>query len=162
MPKATGYSATQIALHWIVFILIAAQFIGHEPIAEAWDVVKEGGTSAFDPLVMAHVLGGLAVLAFAVWRLALRTRRGAPPPPETAPALSRVTSHAGHWSLYALMIAMPVSGAMAWFGGAEGAAEAHEVMKPLLLILVAVHVAAALWHQLWLKDGLMARMKRPG
>ena len=30
-----------------------------------------------------------------------------------------------------------------------------------LLALVAAHVLAALWHQLWLKDGLLLRMKRP-
>lgn len=162
MPRVTGYSALQIALHWIVFVLIAAQFIGHEPIAEAWEVIEEGGTTAFDPLVAGHVAGGLAVLALAVWRLVLRARRGAPPPPETAPPLSRLAAHAGHWALYALMIAMPVSGAVAWFAGVEAAAEAHEAMKPLLLVLVALHVAAALWHQFWLKDGLLARMKRPG
>ena len=41
------------------------------------------------------------------------------------------------------------------------AAELHEAMKAVLMALVALHVLAALWHQFWLKDGLMARMKRP-
>ena len=64
-------------------------------------------------------------------------------------------------ALYALMVLMPVSGAVAWFGTVEAAPEVHEAMKPAMLILVLVHVAAALWHQFWLKDGLMLRMKRP-
>lgn len=162
MPRVTGYSATQIALHWIVFALIAAQFFGHEPISDAWDVIEDGGTPAFNPLVMGHVAGGMAVLALVVWRLMLRARRGAPPPPGEAASLSHLAAHAGHWALYALMIAMPLSGAAAWFGGVEAAAEGHGVMKVLLLALVAAHVAAALWHQIWLKDGLMARMRRPG
>ena len=34
-------------------------------------------------------------------------------------------------------------------------------MKPVTIILVAVHVVAALWHQFYLKDGLLLRMKRP-
>lgn len=73
----------------------------------------------------------------------------------------RKAAHWGHLALYALMILMPLSGLAAWFGGLEAAAEVHEAMKPLLLILVAVHVAAALWHQFWLKDGLLLRMKWP-
>lgn len=158
-PK--GYSRIQIALHWIVALLIAVQFILHEPMSEAWDAIRRGVEAGFNPVVALHVFGGLAVLAFSVWRIALRRTRGFPPAPEAEPALLRLAAHLGHMALYALMILMPVSGAVAWFGGSEGAAEAHEVMKPLLLALIAVHVLAALWHQFWLKDGLMLRMKRP-
>jgi len=43
----------------------------------------------------------------------------------------------------------------------EAAAEAHEVMKALLMVLAGLHVVAALWHQFWLKDGLLLRMKQP-
>jgi cytochrome b561 len=81
--------------------------------------------------------------------------------PEVKPAILKLAAHLGHMGLYALMIAMPLSGAAAWFGGIEAAAEAHEVMKFLMIALVAVHVLAALWHQFWLKDGLLLRMKRP-
>ena len=40
-------------------------------------------------------------------------------------------------------------------------AEAHELMKPLLLILEGLHVLGALYHQFVLKNGLIDRMKRP-
>ena len=161
VPKPKGYSRAQIALHWIVAVLIVLQFVLHEPMAEAWDRVEDGIAVAFDPVVALHVFGGLAVLAFALWRIVLRQRRGAPPPPESEPAPLRLAAHLGHMALYALMVLMPVSGAVAWFGTVEAAAEVHEAMKPAMLILVLVHVAAALWHQFWLKDGLMLRMKRP-
>ncbi|CAM8636051.1 Cytochrome b561, bacterial/Ni-hydrogenase [Paracoccaceae bacterium] len=49
----------------------------------------------------------------------------------------------------------------AWFGGIVPAADAHEVMKVALLALVGAHVLAAIWHHVWLKDGLLLRMKRP-
>ena len=49
----------------------------------------------------------------------------------------------------------------AWFGGIDPAAEVHEVLRIVLLALVGAHVLAALWHQFWLKDGLMLRMKQP-
>ncbi len=40
-------------------------------------------------------------------------------------------------------------------------ADLHELAKPAFVFLIAVHVVAALWHQFWLKDGLLVRMKRP-
>lgn len=161
MPKPTGYSARQIRLHWLVTILIVAQFVLHEPMSEAWDMIEDGQTPAFNWLVLSHVFGGVLVLVFALWRLVLRQTRGVPDAPAEEPAALRLAAHLGHLALYALMILMPLSGMAAWFGGIEAAAEGHEVMKVALLALVAVHVLAALWHQFWLKDGLLLRMKRP-
>lgn len=162
MPVLKGYSARQIRLHWIVAVLIVLQFVLHEPIAEAWDQIEDGGSSpAFNWLVLSHIFGGALVLIFALWRLVLRQTRGVPPAPEAEPAPLRLAAHLGHLALYALMILMPLSGAAAWFGGIEAAAEVHEAMKPLMILLVAVHVLAAIWHQVWLKDGLMDRMRRP-
>ncbi len=159
MPSPKGYSRTQIALHWGVAVLIVLQFVLHEPIAEAWEVILRGGAAAFDPVTALHVFGGLAILGFVIWRLVLRARRGVPPVVETN-AMQKLAAHVVHLGLYGLMVLMPLSGAVAWFGGVEAAGEAHEVMKPLLLLLVALHVLGALWHQFWLKDGLMLRMKR--
>lgn len=159
MTPPASYSRPQILLHWAVALLIVLQFVLHEPMSEAWDVIEDGGTVAFNPVVASHVLGGILVLAFALWRIVLRRSRGVPDLPAADGPAVRLAAHAGHLALYALMILMPVSGLVAWFGGAEAAAEAHEAMKPLMILLVAVHVAAALWHQLWLRDGLMARMR---
>lgn len=144
-----------------MFILIGLQFVLHERMSEAWDAFRDGKTFALDPLVASHVVGGLAVLALALWSIALRRTRGAPPPPEAEPAPLRLAAHAGHMALYALMILMPMSGALAWFGGQDAAAVAHDAMKPLMIALVGIHVLAALWHQFWLRDGLILRMKRP-
>lgn len=157
-----GFSRTQIALHWIVFALIALQFLLHEPISEAWDRFEDGLPVVFHPAVAGHVIGGLAVLVLALWRLILRRRRGVPALPAEEPAPLRMIAQATHVGLYALMVLMPVSGALAWFGGAEAAAETHEILRLLLLALVALHVAGALYQQLVLKTGIMARMRRPG
>lgn len=161
MPSPKGYSARQIRLHWLVAVVIVLQFVLHEPISQAWDGIEAGQSPAFNWLILAHIAGGALVLVFALWRLVLRQSRGVPPAPETEAAPLRVAAHLGHLALYALMIAMPLSGMAAWFGGIRAAAEAHEVMKAALMALVAVHVIAALWHQFWLKDGLILRMKRP-
>ncbi len=161
MPSSKGYSARQIRLHWMAAAVIVLQFVLHEPMSQAWDGIEEGRSPAFNWLVLAHIAGGALVLVFALWRLALRQTRGVPPAPEGEAAPLRMAAHLGHLALYALMIAMPLSGMAAWFGGISAAAEAHETMKAALMALVAVHVLAAFWHQFWLKDGLMLRMKRP-
>lgn len=161
MPKPNGYSARQIRLHWLVTVLIVLQFVLHDSISEAWDGIEDGMSPAFNWLVLTHIYGGILVLIFALWRLALRRTRGVPDAPAGEPEILRRAAHWGHLALYALMIAMPLSGLAAWFGGIDVAAEVHEVLKVALLALVAAHVAAALWHQFWLKDGLLLRMKRP-
>ena len=160
MSAPKGYSRAQIALHWIVAALIVPQFVLHDGIAEAWDKLEDGIAAGFDPLVAGHVVGGIAILALVIWRLSLRARRGAPPPPEAEHPALKLVAKATHGGLYLLLVLMPVSGLAAWFGGVEAAAEAHETMKVALLALVLLHVAGALYQQFVLKTNLMERMKR--
>ena len=154
---AQGYRRSQIVLHWVTLGLVLWQFIGHDAISEAWRSLRQGTELAFNPLVAAHVLGGGAILALVLWRLLLRRRHGGPV--EANPRL-RLAAAVTHGGLYLLLIALTLSGAAAWFGGVEAAAEAHEVLKALLMALIGLHVAAALWHRFWLRDGVMARMLR--
>jgi len=159
---AQPYTKLQIRLHWIIFLLIVLQYLGHEAISEAWEKIEEGLPIVFDPLVLGHVFLGILVLLLVVLRVAVRLRDGAPALPEEEPAAMRMIAQLTHLGLYALMIAMPVSGAVAWFGRVEAAGEAHEVLRVLLLALVILHVLGALYHQFVLKTNIMARMKRPG
>ncbi len=158
MPPAS-YSRAQIRLHWIVFALVALQYILHEGMVEAWDALQATGTAGGGPLVGAHVAGGLAVLALVLWRLWLRRARGVPPPVAPAGALTTRIAGLAHGALYALLVAMVLTGGMAWFGGIEAAAEAHSVLRLVLLALIALHVGAALWHHFVRRDGLLARMR---
>ena len=155
----TGYSRLQITLHWLVFALIAKQYLFKNAISAAWDRITDGVETGFDPLVLAHVAGGALVMIFALWRLALRGRRGVPPAIE-ATKLQGILAKLTHIGLYALMILMPLSGSVAWFGDVEAAAQGHNVMKVILLALVALHVVGALYHQFVLRDGTLARMRR--
>jgi len=155
----TGYSRLQIALHWMVFALIAQQYLFKDAMSAAWDRIASGLEVGFDPLVLAHVAAGALVLVFAVWRLALRARRGVPPAIEGS-KVQAVLARFAHAGLYALMVLMPVSGALAWFGGVDAAAQGHNLMKIVLLALVALHIVGALYHQFILRDGTLARMRR--
>lgn len=155
-PK--GYSRTQISLHWGIAALIVAQFVLHDPIVAAWEALADGEIPVIGPLVMAHVIGGSLVLALVVWRLVIRMRRGVPALPEKEAPLLKGLAHLTHWTLYALMVVLPITGLLTWFGGSETADFIHTSLKLPLLGLVVLHLAAALFQQFVLRTGLINRM----
>ena len=159
MTTATGYTRLQIALHWIAALLIMQQYLFKDAISAAWEATTKGLESNFNALVLAHVAGGALIMLLALWRLSIRVKRGAPAMVGDS-ALQRGLASLTHVGLYALMILMPVSGSVAWFGGVEAAAQGHNILKIVLLALVALHVVGALYHQFVLKDGLINRMRR--
>lgn len=161
MQTPKGYSATQIGLHWIVVALLGFQYLFNDAMGAAWRAFRRGLPDGMTAMAWAHILVGIAIFALVAWRLALRARRGAPALPEGGnPVLDRIAM-ATHALLYLLLVLIPVSGLVAWYGGVGLAAEAHEVMKTILLALMGLHIVGALYHQLVLRDGLMMRMKRP-
>ena len=158
-----GYTGVQIALHWIVAALIVFQIVAHDGIEHAWGALAGRGeaTATDTAMAWAHVAAGIAVLVFALWRLALRFRYGAPPLPDNESAAQKLLSKAIHLLLYLVMILMPISGGVAWFGGVEGAAQAHGLMRFVLLPAVLLHIAGALVQHYWIKSDVLRRMTRP-
>ena len=66
-----------------------------------------------------------------------------------------------HWGFHVILLAMVMTGLLAWFGDLVPAAEAHEILKAILLALVALHVLAIPFHRFVLKNDVMRRMIRP-
>lgn len=159
MPK--GYTLTQIILHWVVFLLVALQFILHDAISEAFRAFMRTGAFEANALVFQHVAGGILILAFVIWRMAIKARRGAPGLPENEPKALKLIANLTHLGLYGLLILTAASGMAAWFGEVKAAAEAHEVLKSLVMILVALHVIGALAQQFYFKSDVMKRMGKP-
>lgn len=157
-----GYSRVQIGLHWIVAALIAVNLVFEDWIKTGWRAIRDTGVPVYDAGAVAHIAVGVAVLVFALWRLGLRFTRGVPALPATMSGAERLAAKLGHAALYALMIGVPAVGLTAWFTASGDLAELHEVGKPAFIVLIALHVLAALWHQFVRKDGLLARMKRAG
>ena len=84
---------------------------------------------------------------------------GAPPPVETGRAVA-ILARVSHAAFYVLLIAVPVTGILDFYfhlptGGL------HELDKPLFILLIALHVAATLWHQFIRHDGTLRRMLVP-
>lgn len=157
-----GYSRVQIGLHWVVAALIAVNLVFEDWIKAGWRAIETGSAPVYDAGALAHIGVGVVVLLLAFWRLGLRFTRGVPDLPAGMSGRERLVAHLGHGLLYALMIGVPVVGLLAWFGASDDLAELHELGKPAFLLLIAGHVAAALWHQFVRKDGLLQRMRRAG
>ncbi|KAA2312344.1 cytochrome B [Pseudooceanicola sediminis] len=156
--KPSNYSRLQIYLHWAVVLLIAFQFLFSDGMSRAFHQVMDGSAGAAGLAATSHIVVGLSVLALTLVRLVLRATRGAPAHPEGETPLMRLVARLTHWGIYALLVLVPLSGMAAWFGRIGPAASAHEVLKTVLLILVLLHIAAALFHQFVLRTNLIARM----
>jgi cytochrome b561 len=78
--------------------------------------------------------------------------------PAHEPKPLQFLAKATHVLIYALIIGMPISGSIAWFAGVPAAADAHELAKNLLLALVVLHVAGAIFQQFVLKSNVLTRM----
>lgn len=162
-PAARGYTATQIALHWLIVLLVFFQLVFGESMSTVFrSTLRQRPIDPGDAsLATAHIWVGFAVLLLALIRLALRLKAGAPPPPEgESPALVLV-ARLTHALFYLLLIVVPLSGIVAYYW-LPAIGEIHELGKPAFIVLIILHVAAALWHQFFLRDGLLMRMLKPG
>jgi cytochrome b561 len=66
-----------------------------------------------------------------------------------------------HRAFYACLVLLPVTGAVAWFRGIPAAGDAHEVLRAVLLALIALHLGGVAMHQLVWKTDILKRMIRP-
>ena len=162
-PARTGYSAAQIALHWIIAVLVVAQVVLHEGMHAAYREARGGPAATEAESLMAdlHVAGGIAVFLLALLRVALRLRRGAPSPPETELPILRFAAKAVHFAFYDIILLMPLTGALAWFGGVEASSAVHRTGMLAIFVLLLLHVAGALYQHFVLKTDVMRRMLRP-
>jgi cytochrome b561 len=171
------FSPAARLLHWLMALLILAMlFIGVGMVA----TVSERHTW----LVDIHKPLGIAILLLAIVRLAVRWRRPPPPLPADLPAPQKLAAHASHWLLYALMIAMPLIGwAMLSAGGYPVMLSSsmrlpailpfdpvafailrhlHTWLALLLFLTFLAHLAAALYHGLIRRDGVLSSMTGVG
>ena len=160
MTARTGYLRAQIALHWVVVALVGVQLVLNDGMQQAFDDRMDGKASADGAWATLHIAVGIRVLVLAALRLGLRLTRGAPPPPEDNPAIVKWAGTLTHVALYLMLFAMPLSGATAWFGQSEIAAELHEYGRLVLIALIGLHVLGALTEHFVLGQNTLLRMFR--
>ncbi len=159
MTTTKGYTAAQIALHWLVGVLVVFNYFYSDGMGRA--LAAKLGTAGvrtppIEPLV--HVWVGVTVLALVLLRLLLRRVRGAPEAPGTG--IARAAAVWGHRLLYALLLVVPMLGGLAWFGGLRALGDPHEVLANALLVVAGGHAVMALVHHYVIKDGTLTRMLR--
>jgi len=170
------YSRVAQVLHWLIAGLIVMQFV----LANLVEAAEDRGARFQELVLMAnHKSVGITVLALALLRLAWRLY-SAPPPPLPMPGWQRTAAAVSHWSFYGLIIVIPLSGwllssaaavSVSWFnlvqlpdfvapdeGLEEFFEEAHEILAQVLFVLAVVHIAAALKHALYDRDGALRRI----
>lgn len=163
------------ALHWTIALLVVVM----ATIGLALDELPRSPESFW--VYDLHKSIGLLVLVLVVVRLGWRLYAGAPPPVPGLPRVQRIAAGATHGLLYALVLAMPLSGwlydsasglrPLEWFGQfavpklvgpdedlAGDLHDLHEGLFTVLVVVVLAHVAAALWHHLFRGDATLARM----
>ena len=171
----TPYTAVAKGLHWLMAVLILGllglgMYMQDLPLSPQKLVLYSW-----------HKWAGVTVFMLVWLRLAWRVTHRPPALPESMSPLMRLAAHAGHLALYVLMVAIPLSGWLmssakgfqtVWFGvlpipdlvGRDKALgdllqEVHEALNVLLMLTLAGHVAAALWHHFVLKDDTLRRMR---
>ena len=160
MPAAMGalprqtYTLGQIVLHWAIAALVVWQLVFGEAMEALEHPARADATELF--LANSHIWVGIAILALVALRIVLRLVQGAPPLDESH-RLTALLAKAAHLAFYILLVAMPVTGLMAYYGGLP-TGDLHELGKPLFIVLIALHVAATLWHQFVRRDGTLRRM----
>jgi cytochrome b561 len=162
MKTPSGFNPLQIALHWATALLVISIWVLHDGMVNTWRALRNGQTpDATDALIAQyHVWGGMAVLVFALWRLYLRFARGVPEAPPSENAFLKFIASATHVLLYGLLLYLPITGILGYYLGVDEANELHELAKLPVILLVTLHVAAALYHHFILKTDVLLRMFR--
>ena len=173
-----AYDGVQKSFHWLIVAIVATQFV------IAWTMSGPPRGQPPTGLVALHLSVGATILVVMALRLAWRLMRPVPPAPSDLPAWQRLAARLTHYALYLLLFLMPVAGwawasAKGWdvtlFGlvklpailpnGSEYrglAAQTHETVATVILVLVAIHALAALRHYFLLGDRVLQRMLQGG
>ncbi len=173
---ALRYTRVAVVLHWLVAALLVAQFTW------GWwmqSIPKQPPGVRVDAFNL-HKSAGLLLLALMVLRLGWRLAH-APPPLAGLARGQQAAARATHVLLYALLLAMPLSGYLGsvfsgypvrWFGLRlpdwgwsdptlkNSLGVLHLAASWILLLATLLHVAAALRHAL-ARDGVVRRMTWP-
>jgi cytochrome b561 len=172
--SVSRYPGKSILLHWLVAILIIAAFA----LGTYMTDLKISPTKL--KLYSWHKWLGVTVLALVAIRLLVRLFSTAPAYPDSLKAWEKQVASLTHIALYILMFAVPLSGYLYTYAAGfpvvylglielpalitpnpemkDSFKELHEVLTNGMLLLVLLHLAAALKHHFIDKDNILKRM----
>lgn len=177
------YDMVSMLIHWVTAALMIFMIFFGEELMEGAEEAEEAGEALAGTLGPSlHVSIGLTILVLTLFRLVWRIGNPAPPNPPTMKRYEVIGSKAIQGLFFILMIGLPITGWLA-FGGlvaeepamaavrafgaiplpgapnwGEGPKEIHEIGSNVAMVLLGLHVLAALKHQFIDRDGVMGRM----
>ncbi len=177
----TQYSRVAIALHWLMALLIIPMVLFGE---EMMEIEREAGNTIEGILSASiHVSIGLSIFILSLVRLAWRIANPPPPYPSAIKSWEKAMAKGVVVLFYCLMIGLPVSGWLAFSAELVRTPELNEVLafgmiaiptspisglpaddihnagSKIALVLIALHVIAALKHQLMDDVDVFGRMR---
>lgn len=173
--SSVRWGAVSQSLHWLIALFILTQ-IALGITMKAF--LRPGPT--FFAIMGIHKSIGITILALVVIRLIWRLMNPVPELPTTLKPYERVLARFTHAALYVILFGMPLSG---WIGSSAGGHDVrwfnlftvpnlvgkdrplsgimgatHEVLAICLVLVLTLHIAAALRHHFVLKDDALRRM----
>lgn len=168
------YGSVSKIFHWGIFILVTIMLLCGFFMEDMPESIKS-------TTYMLHKSTGILILSLMLFRLFWRWMNITPALPETMPTALKFVATFVHALLYLVLLAMPISGWImstasgrlpAFYGlvtmpfpgiglneaFAHSAAEIHEILAYILIILIVGHVLAALKHHFVDKDDILKRM----
>ncbi len=169
-----SWGAVAKSFHWLLALLIFFQLA-------LGTIAEEARLSPLKlDLFVWHKSIGVTILLLVILRLAWRLNNPLPSMPAGTPAWETKLARIGHILLYVLMFAVPMTG---WWVSdtsripfkafwlvpvpdlmvanrdmSELAGEVHGALTKLLLLVVVIHIAAALRHHFLLRNQVLTRM----
>jgi cytochrome b561 len=179
MNRDIRYNNAAIFLHWAMAIGFVLMF-SSGLIMEYVDVAK----SLKFNLYQWHKSGGVLLLLAFTLRLILRLIKRPPALPAQMKKYEATLAKLGHWGLYAMMLAMPLTGwlmvSSSVYGlptivfnlfewphipGVHGDKQIHDIAKQghfilaiTFFVLIAAHIGAVIKHAIFDHENLLRRM----
>ena len=165
----TQYSKRTAILHWLIFLLfIIAVLLGH-------NLDESKNTAHKLSMFPVHFLVGDLILLLVLVRIYFRKKDGEPAPANANPMLNKIAA-ATHGLLNISLLCIAISGmATAAISGVidairkgdptlipdfdkVGIFSFHQLFIGIMVLLVAFHIVAALYHQFVVGDNLLRRI----
>ena len=174
---AQGYDTVQRVLHWLTVAMVLVM------VSAGMAMTHEAFKPVQDQLYIVHKNGGVLLFLVLVVRLGWRLTHRPTPLPASIPSIHRRVSALTHALLYVLLFTMVTTGYLRVIGGgfpieilnalgipplvptmretATIISAVHKATAYTLIVVIVVHVTAALQHALVEKDGVMERIWPP-
>jgi cytochrome b561 len=177
-PELRAFDPAIRFLHWLTLFLIAAIFV------LAFSIDYASSREKAVALTQLHRSFGVTVWVVTLGRLVWRQFAGLPNWPADMPQAMRFAAQWSEYALYALLLIQPILGFLQTNAHgdrvnlffldqlpalisedrplAKQLLEVHQTVGFLLLGLIALHAAAALYHHFWRRDDTLESMLPQG